>query len=43
MLRPHHGEDAEFGPVRLAPEQLLQALIFVRRQTVLGHDLRRDG
>ncbi len=42
MLRPHHRENPELGKVRLAPEQFLQALIFMGGEAVAGNDLRGD-
>ena len=34
VLRPHHREDAELGRVRLAAEELHDAVVLVRRQAV---------
>ena len=42
MLGPHHREDAELGQVRLAPERVQDALIFLGAEAVLGDDLGRD-
>jgi hypothetical protein len=42
MLRPHDREDAELGEVRLAAKRVEDSLIFLRREAVLGDDLRRD-
>src|SRR5688572_3081030 len=42
MLGPHHREDAELGPVRLAPKRAQDSLIFLFGETMLGDDIRRD-
>ena len=42
VLAPHGREDAEFHHGGIAAHDLQQALVFVRRQPVLGNDLRRD-
>ena len=42
MFAPHHGENAEFGKIRVAPEDALDAEIFVRRNTVFGDDFWGD-
>ena len=42
MLAPHDGENAELGEIRLPAENLLDALEFVRRQTMFRDELRRD-
>ena len=36
VLRPHHRKDPEFDQVRLASQQLLQAIEFFRREVVGG-------
>ena len=43
MLAPHHREDAELGEVRLAAEDLLDALEFLRREAVFRDKFGRDG
>ncbi len=43
MFRPHDGEDAEFGEVRIATENGLDAGIFVFGDAVFLDKLRRDG
>src|SRR4051794_38111556 len=43
VLRPHHGEDAELGHGRLAPEHLDNALIFVAGESVAFENLIVDG
>ena len=40
VLAPHHAEDAEFGEVRIAAEDFLDARVFVGGEAVLGGDLR---
>src|ERR1700676_36342 len=40
MLAPHHAENAEFGDVGIAAEDLLDAQIFVARHSVFGDDFR---
>jgi len=42
VLAPHHAEDAEFGEIGIAAENLLGAGVLVRGEAVLGRDLRRD-
>src|SRR5262249_10290253 len=42
VLRPHHREDAELGEIRLAAEQLLDARVFLARETVAFEDLGVD-
>src|SRR4051794_9622115 len=37
MLAPHHGKDAEFGEVRLAPEDFLNLLELFPHKAVLFH------
>ena len=41
VLRPHHGKDAELGQVRLAAEELHDAIVFVALQPVPFEKLRR--
>ena len=43
MFAPHHGEDAQFGVIRLAAEDLADALKFLRRQAVLCDQFGSDG
>ena len=43
VLAPHHRENAELGEIRLAPENLFDALEFVRHQTVFRDELGCDG
>src|SRR5260370_32123767 len=44
VLAPHHTENAEFGPRRLASaEQLLDFFEFFRSEAVLPDHLRRNG
>src|SRR5687768_15970171 len=43
VLRPHHGEDAQLRVIRLAPEDLENALILVRSEAVRADDVRSDG
>jgi len=47
MLAPHHGKDAQFDEVGLAPQRVKYALIFLGRKPVLvddfGCDLRGRG
>ena len=43
VLAPHHREDAEFGDVRFAAEDLFDAGVFVRRQAVLRCDFGSDA
>ena len=43
MLVPHCGENPKFGEGRLTPDQGENALIFIRLETVLSHEFRRDG
>ena len=43
MLAPHHRENSEFGKIRFAAENFFNALEFLRRQSVLCHELGRDG
>ena len=42
VLAPHHAENAKLGEVRIAPENLLDACVFVGGEAVLGRDLRRN-
>ncbi len=42
MLGPHDREDAEFDKVRFAPQRGEDALIFFRRQAMVGDDLGGD-
>jgi len=42
MLGPHDREDAELDEVRLAPNRVQDALIFLGRQAMVGNDLRGD-
>ena len=42
VLAPHGREDAELHHGGLAAHDLQQPLVFVRREAVLGDDLRRD-
>src|SRR5688572_3754000 len=41
MLGPHHGENAQLRIVRFAPESFYDLLVFVRRESVAGNELRR--
>ena len=41
MLAPHHAENPQLGDVRFAPQNFLNARVFVRRQSVLRRNLRR--
>src|SRR5918999_828086 len=41
MLGPHYRENAQLGIVRFAPESLYDLLVFVRRESVAGNELRR--
>src|SRR3546814_13280636 len=43
MLGPHDREDAEFDKVRLAPERVQDAIIFLGRKPMLGDDFGGDG
>src|SRR4029077_3562422 len=43
VLVPHRREYAELGEARLAPDELLEARVFVRLEAVLGDQFRRDG
>ena len=43
MLAPHHTENAQLREIRFATDDLLNALVFLRRKTVFGDQLRRDG
>src|SRR5260370_36527665 len=43
VLAPHHAENAQFGNVRVAPKDLLNARIFLARYAVFGGDLRSDS
>ena len=43
MLRPHHREDAEFHKVRLAPQRMEDALVFLGGKAVLFDDFGGDG
>src|SRR5260370_26100586 len=45
VLAPHHAEDTELGERRLAAERVLDALVLIRRNAVIGDDFRsnRDG
>src|SRR5579883_1629272 len=40
MLAPHHTENAELGDVRVAAEDLLDALVLLARHAALGGDFR---
>ena len=42
VLVPHRRENAEFGQRRFAPDQLKQALIFVRFEAVFGDQFGSD-
>ena len=42
VLVPHRREDAELGEGRLAPDQLQDALVFVRLEAVAGDEVGRD-
>ena len=42
VLVPHRRDDAELGQRRVAPDQAAEALVLVRRQAVLGHELGGD-
>src|SRR5579862_8745217 len=42
VLRPQGGDDAELGERRIAAEHADDALVFVRRDTMLGDERRRD-
>jgi hypothetical protein len=42
VLAPERADDAELGEGRLAPEHRDEYLVFVLRETVLGHQCRRD-
>ena len=43
MLAPHDGKDAQLGEIRLALEDVLYALEFLRREAVLGDEFGGDG
>ena len=43
VLAPHHGEDAQFGEVRRAAEDGLDARVFLGREAVLGDEFGGDG
>src|SRR5260370_1095519 len=43
VFAPHHAEDAQFGNVRIAAEDLLNARVLVARHAVLGGDFRSDS
>jgi hypothetical protein len=43
VLVPHRRDDAELGDGRLAADQRLEALVFLRRQPMLLYELRGDG
>ena len=43
VLVPHGREDAELGQARLAPDQLEDALVFVRLEAVFGDQRGGDG
>jgi hypothetical protein len=40
MLAPHHGENAQFGVIRRAPEDALDLLELLRREIVLADQIR---
>ena len=42
VLAPHHAEDAQLGEVRIAPQDLLRARVFVSGEAVFCGDLRGD-
>src|SRR6185295_1120884 len=42
VLAPHHAEDADFGKVRLALEDLDDLVVFAFRESVLAEDFVRD-
>jgi hypothetical protein len=42
VLAPHHGEDAEFGDVRIAAENFLYARVLSGGDAVFGGDFRCD-
>ena len=42
MLAPHHRKNSQLGEVRFAPENFFDALIFLRRQAMFGHNFRSD-
>lgn len=42
MFVPHGREDAKFGEARFTPDEIENALIFVRLQTVGLNEFRRD-
>ncbi len=43
VLAPHHAENAEFGDVGIAAEDLLDARVFLARYAVFGGDLGSDS
>src|SRR5581483_3437393 len=43
MLAPHHGENAQLSVAWLAPKNLEDFGVFLRREVVLLDQLRRDG
>ena len=43
MLAPHHAEDAQLGKIRLPPNDLLYAVVFLQREVVFLNELRSDG
>ena len=42
MLRPHGGKNAQFGEIGRAPQDLQNAVVFVRAEPVLGDHLGGD-
>ena len=41
MLAPHHAENSEFGDIRIAAENFLNARVFFGGKAVLGGDCLR--
>src|SRR6516164_1737382 len=42
VLAPHHTENSQLRVIRIAPQNLLNASVFLRRQAMLGRNFRRN-